>query len=368
MSAVRHTKLLVTMDKEDVSEEISHDLLSFSYTDKESDEADSVTFTLKDNRRKWAGEASADSQNQQKAPKVTAILQLFEGGVCTGTLFCGSFTVDSLRFSGHPRTVEISGVSVPLEKPIRRCAKSRSWENSTLKTIAGQLAEESGLRLFWDVAEDVSYDRIDQNRETDLAFLARLAKEDGISIKVTDSQLVMFDQASYEKKQPAALILLGSSVVTSWDFSFQKGESYKSVSVAYRDPKQKGKKSASSYQLGSAGSGTATKNAGNPAVMKATVTDPDVGEEGQEFEFKRRASSQAEAERLAKAKLRELNARSVTGSLTLAGDPRLCAGMVIALAGWGAWDGNFIIEEARHEVSSGGYTTSLNVRRVQKKY
>ena len=78
--------------------------------------------------------------------------------------------------------------------------------------------------------------------------------------------------------------------------------------------------------------------------------------------------SQAEAERLDKAKLRELNAKIMTGQVTIVGDPSIAAGVVIAVKGFGSFDGNFIVEEARHSVSSSGYTTELRLRRVNAEY
>lgn len=106
----------------------------------------------------------------------------------------------------------------------------------------------------------------------------------------------------------------------------------------------------------------------NPAVFSYTYVDPEAPDDAQEFELKKRVKSQAEAERLAKAKLRELNAKIMTGQVTLVGDPSIAAGVVIAVKGFGAFDGNFIVEEARHNVSSSGYTTELRLRRVNTEY
>ena len=106
----------------------------------------------------------------------------------------------------------------------------------------------------------------------------------------------------------------------------------------------------------------------NPAVLSYTYVDPEAPEDAQEFELKKRVKSQAEAERLAKAKLRELNAKIMTGQVTIVGDPSIAAGVVIAVKGFGSFDGNFIVEEARHNVSSSGYTTELRLRRVNAEY
>ena len=72
--------------------------------------------------------------------------------------------------------------------------------------------------------------------------------------------------------------------------------------------------------------------------------------------------------RIAKATLRKLNLRKMTGSLSLVGDTFLVAGVVIKLKGFGSFDGGFIIESASHSVSTSGYVTSLSVRRVNNNY
>ena len=106
----------------------------------------------------------------------------------------------------------------------------------------------------------------------------------------------------------------------------------------------------------------------NPAVISYTAVDSDAPENAQEFELKKRVKSQAEAKRLAEAKLRELNAKVMTGSMTLVGSVKACAGTVIEVKGFGSFDGRFIVEEARHSVGSSGYTTDIRLRRVNMDY
>ena len=86
------------------------------------------------------------------------------------------------------------------------------------------------------------------------------------------------------------------------------------------------------------------------------------------YQWKKRAKSIDEAKRLAKAKLRQLNAKSLTGNVAIVGDVSLVAGLVVTLKGFGAFDGDFYIEEARHSVSSSGFTTSLSLHKVLRGY
>ena len=352
-------RLLFTRSKEDVTQNLMPDLLSFEYRDKESAEADELSLTLKDPSGRWAEWQNAGGE------VVRAYLAAGTTLMSEPELFCGTFFVDTRRVSGAPRTFEMTATSVPLNKDIRKKQKTRAWEKTSLKSIASTIANEASVGLLFDVQEDTKYDRVDQSKESDLALLLRLADEAGCSLKVTDEKIVIFDQAYYEKKEAVATVRLGTSAILSWEFESSQGDTYKSCKVSYRDPKQKKQQKAGGYDFYLR---KIEKKSENPAVMSYTAVDPNVDATGQEYELKRRATSMAEAKRLATAKLRNLNRRSVIGSLTLVGDTTLVAGIVISCRGFGSFDGNFIIEEATHTLDGSGYRTALELRRVNNVY
>lgn len=370
-------RLLFTASGADVTEDILPDLLSFSYEDKETGEADELRLSLKDETGKWAASWKPDGGEIVDA-------YLAEGDVTNGRgneLFCGRFYADRMSVSGSPRTFELDAVSTPLKHPIRRKLQSRPWESKTLRGIAQQIADENELSLFYDVEDDPQYDRVDQKQESNLKFLNRLCEDAGFSIKVTADRIVIFDQMSYEKKPPIKTLELGISDILSWSFESQQSDTYKTCTVVWRDPKLKSTESAGGYDFTAkpiTGMTEEEKLAAlrtpdyraqkNPAVHYFSYTDPTVGEEGQEYKLKKRVTSKAEAERLSKATLRKLNLRRVTGSLTVVGDPALLAGCVVECKGFGSFDGNFIISQASHSVSSGGYATTISLRRVNANY
>lgn len=368
-------RLLFTKSGTDVTEDVVPDLLSFTYEDQETGRADGIRLLLKDETGRWAG-----SWKPQGGEIIDAYLA---AGDVTGQereeIFCGRFYADLLRVSGAPRTFELQAISIPLNQPIRRRLITKAWESRTLKGIAQEIADSVGMQLFYDVQEDPQYDRRDQKQESNLSFLNRLCEDEGFSLKVTDDRIVIFDQASYEKKEPIKTIVLGESNVLSWSFESQQSDTYKSCTVAWRDPRKKSRSSAGGYNLDLEKPGGDTpqydenlnrieRAQRNPAVSYFTYTDPEIGEEGQEYKLKKRATSKAEAERLARATLRRLNLRKVTGCLTLIGDPALLSGSVIEVRGFGSFDGRFIIQSASHDVSSSGYTTNLSLRRVNANY
>lgn len=357
------TLLQLEFDQVNVSDDLLPDLLSFRYDDKETNEADEISISLKDPDGKWAGRWKPQGGESVQA----WIIEGATDGIGP-EIYCGKFFVDSLRVSGSPRVMEIRAVSVPLNTPIRKKLKSRAWEKQTLKDIAKSIAEENGVGLQYYVDEEFTLERQNQDRESDLKFLSKLCDSAGYSLKVTDDALVIFDQLSYEKKKPVKTYTLGKSPITGWDFESQQSETYKSVTVSYRDPSKKKKGSAGGYALDEHGRLVSTGGKSNPAVMQYTYEDPNADADGQEYSLKTRATSISEARRLAKAKLHELNRRSITGSLSVVGDVGLVAGEVIAIEGFGSFDGNFIIESASHSIDTNGYVTSLTLRRVNSEY
>ncbi len=255
LDAVRHTIVSVRIDEKDASEQVAKDLLSFSYTDKETDEAEEVTITLKDETGKW---------RNNWAPKMNATLKC---DIVTmepkDLLKCGKFHVDSRRISGAPSVYELRATSIPPDSPVRRKAKEKTWQKQSLKQIAQTIASENKLQLLWDCAEGVGTEQreqADQKRESDLVFLQKLCKEEGANLKLTDGKLVIFDQKSYEKKDPVMTITFGDSEVLKWEFSQELADAYKSVTVTYRDPAKKVKGHAAQKRKEAPASSTADED------------------------------------------------------------------------------------------------------------
>lgn len=372
-------RLLFSQSETDVDESLMPDLLSFQFDDRENGEADEIAILLKDSDGKWAGTWKPDGGESVKAYLAKGTTT--DAGLNRAELYCGRFFVDQSRVMGPPRTFEIRAVSIPLNKPIRKKVKTRAWENKSFKTISLAIAKEASIDLVFESEDDPTYDRVDQSGESDLKFLSRLAEEAGLSMKITDDQLVIFDQAYFEKQQPTQTLTLGESAILSWSFDNVQSETYRSCTVNYRDPKKKSKSSAGSYTLKEKLDEDVDPSETlkdklkddedkrvNPAVFSYTYVDETVDANGQEYVLKKRVKSISEAKRLAKAKLRELNFRRVRGNLTVVGDVTLVAGIVIACKGFGSFDGNFFIEEASHIVTAGGYTTALRLRRVNNQY
>ena len=110
-----YLRLLFTEAGTSVTQDILPDLLSFSYDDKETNEADEISITLKDPTGKWASKWKPDGGEVVRAYIASGTVDGKKGR----ELFCGKFFVDSLRTSGSPRVFEMRAVSIPMNTPCR---------------------------------------------------------------------------------------------------------------------------------------------------------------------------------------------------------------------------------------------------------
>ena len=156
------------------------------------------------------------------------------------TLQMGSFELDSLRASGPPNTVVIKGTSLFYSTAIRQTERDRAWEQYSLKGIAQEVAKRGGLRFQYDSESNPYYDRIEQTSQSDISFLMDLVHDAGISMKIYNNTMILFDQATYEAKNPVRTFCRGDRSYEKWDFSTGEADSkYDSCRVTYTDPRTK---------------------------------------------------------------------------------------------------------------------------------
>lgn len=260
-------------------------------------------------------------------------------------LDCGVFELDSVKASGPPSTIAIKATSIAYSSSIRQTKKSRAWEKCKLSSIANEIASTNGMACMYESSYDPLYERVEQITQSDIAFLQTLCENAGISLKATSKIIVLFDQATYESKAAAKTITKGSSGgYLKYELKTgQRDTQYASCHVSYTDPST-GK------------------------TIEYTYTPEDAEDDGQVLEIREKVSSAEEAKNLANKRLRQKNKFEYTGSFTYPGDPTWVAGITVTLAGWGAFDGKYIVEQATHSVSKSGYTTKINVRQVLEGY
>ena len=345
----RRVKVKLYFKGVDISKELSKYLLSLSYTDKEEDETDDISITLDDREGKWMRDwLNTSKEKEKRAFKGTEIhavvvQQNYKTDGKDKVLDCGVFEIDEVSYSGPPEKVSIKATSIPYKTQLRQTKHCKAWENTTLKNIATKISSKSGMKLMYLSSFNPTYKRKEQKNITDIAFLKRLCKSAGISLKITSKTVVLFDATDYEKKQEVKKIKAGKGNILSYSFSTKTADkSYSKCHVSYTDPKTKKK-------------------------IEYTYTPPNANKDGQTLEIKQKVSSMDEAKELAMKSLRAKNKGETTASFTLVGDVDLVAGVTVKVYGYGEFSGKYIIEEATHNIT-GGYKTSLKLRSCLEGY
>jgi phage protein D len=274
--------------------------------------------------------------------KAQIIRENWESDGVDKTLDCGVFELDSVKTKGPPATITMKATSLPYSSSVRQTKKSKSWEKVKLSAIANEIASKNGMACMFESRSDIFYTRVEQVDQSDIAFLRELCIKAGLSLKVTANMLVLFDQQAYESAEAAKEIKRGKDGgYSSWDLSTGSSDTnYIGCRVRYTEP-------------------------GTGRTYDYTYYPDETKKDGQVLEIREKVSSSEEAKILAKKRLRQKNKFEKRATFDFPGDPDWLAGITVRLTGWGAFDGNYIVSSVRHSVSkSGGYTTSVSLRRV----
>lgn len=349
----RRAEVKLVFDGVDITSDLKQFFLSLTYTDNEEDEADDLQLKLQDRNQEWLESwleeciAAAAAGSLMISADITQRDWSNDGDVLM--LPCGVFELDNVSADGPPSTVTIKATSLPYSNSGRQTIKYKAWESYQLSGIAGEIAGNAGLSLMYESSSDPSYDRVEQYDQSDIDFLKKLCHDAGISLKVTNQQLVLFDQVEYERRAAVYTIKKGTQEEKGQYISYKLGTGsantqYGSCRVSYVDP-----------ETGACIEGT------------ATATEDDAKSE-QKLEISAKVASSGEAQELAKKNLRLHNKYERTATFNLPGNVNLVAGSNVKLEGFGGWDAKYIIKQAKHTISTSGYTTSITLRRILEGY
>lgn len=337
----------------DNTESLTADTEAFSWSDYASGSADTVTITLanvtgkwfkgyypdgKDNIQTWIvvedWPSSPSAKKKVKAVKkgTKSMKATKKAKKSEQKVYCGKFAIDSLHFSGPPETLELSGISVPINSKLNVSQRSSTWKKTSAKRILQTISKRYGMPLTYS-AQDYKIDSISQSAQTDLDFICSMCSEYDIAIKIYNNKIVAYDKTAYERKAAKHTIQKGDE--ESYDISCQRSQKCNSVKIQYTS----GKKSKTlTYQF------TRPKTKGTRQMVVSS-----------------KAESLADAERKAKAALRENIRSCVSISLVITGNIKFMATDNVNIKGFGKVDGKYFIDEATHDKSGGKYTTSLTM-------
>ncbi|MDR2559542.1 MAG: hypothetical protein LBC86_08395, partial [Oscillospiraceae bacterium] len=300
-----------------------------------------------DNFQLTINDTARSSANGLKGMSISAVIvqRNWENDGKDRVLSCGSFEIDDLDASGgegRGSAVVLKGTSLPYASSVREQKKSKAWENIKLSAIAKEIAKINNMECMFRADFDPVYDRKEQVQKSDISFLNGLCYNAGISLKVTDGMIVLFDAADFEKKPAVREIKKGEADVKSWRFNEKSNDTnYSRCRVVYTDPR-------------------------TGITIEYTYTPRGADPAGLTLEINEKVNNRNEARNLAMRRFRQKKKDAVTVSFTLVGDVRLFAGITADVAGWGYFDGKYIISRGTHSVTGSGYTLQVNLRKTQE--
>ena len=230
MAFARNIRVIVIFNKVDISDEIAHSISSLNYTDNSKNAIDDLEIELENLDYRWLKEWYPD----ENAQLLVGIHEELENE--TNFLDLGTFYVDEPTFEDQKLTLKC--LALPLDQNIRDQKNSVAWEKVTLKELVMQIANkhEMNAELY---AENVFFERLDQNKETDLAFINRVVKEIGLNMKVSDDKIIIFDDEEMEKNDTIEVFNIKDYRIRSFSLKKKNKEIYDKVEVSYYDPDKK---------------------------------------------------------------------------------------------------------------------------------
>lgn len=339
------------------TESLTADCESFSWVDCASGSADTMTLTLsningkwfkgyypdsKDNIQTWivvedwptTGTAKKKAKVVKKTTAGTAKVQTVKTTKKKNEqkVYCGKFAIDSMDFSGPPEQLELSGISVPINSAFNVSQHSHTWKKTSIKRILQTIAKRYGMQLQYGAA-DHKIESTSQSGQTDLEFSCSICTDYGVAIKIYNNKIVTYDKTSYEKKTAKHTITKGQELQYSIHGEYAKA--CNGVKIQYTSGK---KKKTLTYQF------KRPKTKGTRQMIVST-----------------KAESIADAEKKAKAALRENIRSCMSVELTMTGNIKYLAADNVNLKGFGKLDGKYFIDEATHERNGGKYTTTITM-------
>lgn len=333
----KRTLLKAVFNGTDITQQLYEFLTNWTYTDNLSSAIDDISLTLEDRNALWLTKWFP-TQGDTIVP--TLIRENWEKYAKSTKL--GIFEVDEI--SGKDSVITIKALATSEKSSLRKEEKCKAWEKTYLKTVIGEIAGKHGMKLVWETSENPKKDRYEQDNQTDLAFINEQCREEGLCLKINSNSIVVLDEKDYEDKAAVThinRIPQNGDLIKIIDRSFTSTltDTYRECRVQHHEAKKK-------------------KN------ITATFVAPKAPKVGRTLVIKQEVKSKAEAQKLAKKKLREKNKEAIKFTLKVYSLMHIDAGMTFDLKMFGKLSGKYIVTQ----VVYGPFDITLQLRKCLEGY
>ncbi|MGH1577700.1 phage late control D family protein [Planktotalea sp.] len=306
-------------------------LKEFSYRDVHHGEVDEVSFKLADGNGLWRSSWGIDEGTEIEGTMGYA-------GLIGARVPCGLYTVGETEAQGDGSgDVATFHAQAAFTSKELRTQRTEAFDKMKLAAIIQKGADRHGLDVLGEIP-DLSFERITQDKQSDLSFWTRLAEDWGCYFSVKGNQLVFTTRESIESLSAVRHFeLIAGDRAMRYSLRKSTHKLYAKAEAKYLHPKLN-------------------------KLLQAEEVDDRVPS-GDTLKIDDRAESQGHAERMCKARLASANDRLGTGRITVVGDPLLLAGQVVQLgATYGKYAGRWLVTAARHRFNASGYITTINIK------
>ena len=300
------------------------------FEDYEHGRADNVEITFQDAKKVWAGDwypVRGDSLKLELGYKGEALLD------------AGEFEIDEIVLNYPPNTLTVKARSAFPSRAFSQ-ENTHAYEDTSLSAILRLIAGHHSLTSDFS-GEDVKFKISVQKRESDTAYLKRLAERYGFIFKITDKKMILYERKSIEKRAAVATLKAGTNHRLSLRET-STGEAKKTKTVWWDWWEEK--------------------------ILESTETSNEKPVSTDERRIYDRVEDAGQSKRIAEAARQASDYKRVVDTI-YARDKQnlLMAGVTIKLQEFKEFDGLYFVEAARHVMTgTAHYETELKVKRVQK--
>ena len=325
-------KFTVLYNNKNITADISKHMLSLTYNDKTEGESDEIEIEVEDVDLKWQ-----NSWYPEKGAKLTVTIE---------NLKCGVFEIDEIQLSGPPDVVTIRGMATGIVNSLRT-KKSDAHESKTLKQIAEKVASKNNLTIQGEIPE-ITFGRITQNKETDLAFLKRISQEYGVLFAVRENIITFTSIYDVEKRNTSFSV--DKSGISSYSLKDKADGMIKNASVKSKSAKK---------------NEPITANLDFEKYKQEQGYSSDTPVNRDEGVTHTKAENKQQAEAKAKAIMHLSAGNQMEGNIEMQGTTLAIAGNNFQLTGLGKLSGKYHIKSSSHKIDkSSGYTVGLEIKRL----
>ncbi|MDO6525426.1 phage late control D family protein [Motilimonas sp. 1_MG-2023] len=337
----------ITIDGKDISARIKPRLMSLDIEDNRGFEADTVSIKLD------------DADGQLAMPRKGATMQVWLGWQGEPLVNKGTYTIDELEHSGAPDVLSIRGKAADLRGSLNK-QREQSYHEQTLSDILAILAERNQLTLA--VEPNWGHEQLphlDQQNESDAAFLSRLAKDYDAIATVKQGKLLFIKAGKSETASGAPLpnCTIVRQIGDSHRFSIADRNAYSGVVAMWQDPK-KAKKQAATVKR--------KNKPKEPTPSDVTIDSNElrIGDDENVKTLRHVYASKRNAERAARAAWDKLQRGVAQFSINLAkGRPELFPEIPVTVTGFKPQidQAQWVLTRVTHNITDSGYTNSLEL-------